>query len=155
MKPYVLNAILIAAGLMAGAAQGTPDDDRKQVARLDAEFQAAVKINDAQTMDRILHKDMVLVLGDGRINTRDELLQESRDKVVHYERQDEEPGTQTVRIWGDTAVVTALLWVKGSSKGAEFDLRLWFSDIYVRSNEGWRYVFGQASLHLPEATRRP
>jgi ketosteroid isomerase-like protein len=155
MKPYVLNAILIAAGLMAGAAQGTPDDDRKQVARLDAEFQAAVKINDAQTMDRILHKDMVLVLGDGRINTRDELLQESRDKVVHYERQDEEPGTQTVRIWGDTAVVTALLWVKGSSKGAEFDRRLWFSDIYVRSNEGWRYVFGQASLHLPEATRRP
>jgi hypothetical protein len=86
------------------------------------------------------------------VNTREELLQESRDKVIHYERQDEETGTQTVRVWGDTAVVTALLWVKGVSKGVEFDRRLWFSDTYVRSNDGWRYVFGQASLHLPEAT---
>jgi hypothetical protein len=103
-------------------------------------------------MERILHKDMVLVLGNGRVNTREELLQESRDKVIHYERQDEETGTQTVRVWGDTAVVTALLWVKGVSKGVEFDRRLWFSDTYVRSNDGWRYVFGQASLHLPEAT---
>jgi ketosteroid isomerase-like protein len=154
MKMLALGAVLIATGLAAGAALGTPDDDRKQVARLDVEFQAAVKINDAQTMDHILHKDMVLVLGDGRINTREELLQESRDKVTRYERQDEVPGTQTVRIWGDTAVVTALLWVKGVSKGVEFDRRLWFSDTYARSNEGWRYVFGQASLHLPETPPR-
>jgi ketosteroid isomerase-like protein len=154
MKMYALSAVLMAAGLMAGAAYGTPDDDRKQVARLDIEFQAAVKINDAQTMERILHKDMVLVLGNGRVNTREELLQESRDKVTRYERQDEVPGTQTVRIWGDTAVVTALLCVKGVSKGVEFDRRLWFSDTYARSNEGWRYVFGQASIHLPETPPR-
>jgi hypothetical protein len=31
---------------------------------------------------------------------------------VSYEKQDEVPGTQTVRVWGDTAVVTALLWLK-------------------------------------------
>jgi ketosteroid isomerase-like protein len=53
-------------------------------------------------------------------------------------------------VWGDTAVVTALLWVKGKgSDGKPFDRKLWFSDTYVRTPAGWRYVFGQASLPLP------
>jgi hypothetical protein len=52
----------------------------------------------------------------------------------------------------DRAVVTALLWVKGISYGQAFDRHLWFSDTYVRSRDGWGYVFRQASLHtLPKA----
>jgi hypothetical protein len=54
-------------------------------------------------------------------------------------------------VWGDTAVVTARLWVKGTQRGTPVDQRLWFSDTYVRRPEGWRYVFGQASIPLPEA----
>jgi len=37
------------------------DDDKKTVAALDTEYQAAVKINDASTMHRILADDFVLV----------------------------------------------------------------------------------------------
>jgi ketosteroid isomerase-like protein len=58
---------------------------------------------------------------------------------------------QTVRVWGDTAVITALLWVKGTQDGKPFDYKLWFSDTYVRTSGGWRYAFGQASLPLPKA----
>src|ERR1700683_3835137 len=132
-------------------AEAGPADERQVVAKLDSEFQAAVKVNDAQTMERILHKDMILVLGNGTTNTRDELLREAREKSITYEQQDEDPGTQTVRLWGDTAVVTARLWVKGVSNGRAFNRRLWFSDTYVRTHSGWRYAFGQASLHLPDA----
>jgi hypothetical protein len=121
------------------------------VAALDTEYQAAVKVNDAQTMGRILHKEMILVLGNGTTSTRDELLREARDRSITYEQQDEDPGTRTVRLWGDTAVVTARLWVKGVGNGRAFNRRLWFSDTYVRTRDGWRYAFGQASLHLPEA----
>ena len=55
-----------------------------------------------------------------------------------------------MRLFGDTAVVTAKLWVKGVRAGAAFDRKLWFSDTYVRTPQGWKYVFGQASLALPE-----
>jgi hypothetical protein len=70
-----------------------------------------------------------------------------------YEHQEEDPGTQTVRVSGDTAVVTARLWVKGVTRNAPFDRRLWFSDVYVRTPQGWRYFFGQASLPLPNTVR--
>src|SRR5262249_42345682 len=58
-------------------------------------------------------------------------------------------GLTQVRVWGDAAVVTAQLWVKGTRDGKTFDRKLWFSDTYVRTKDGWRYVFGQASLPLP------
>lgn len=124
-------------------------DDRTGVAELDTAFQAAVKANDVATMDRILHPEFVLVLGDGRTESRADLLEEARSRRITYERQEEDPGTQTVRVWGDTAVVTALLWIKGRKDGAAFERKLWFSDTYVRTPTGWRYAFGQASLPLP------
>jgi hypothetical protein len=52
-------------------------------------------------------------------------------------------------MWGDTAVVTARLWIKGRRAGKPFERKLWFSDTYVRTESGWRYAFAQASLPLP------
>jgi ketosteroid isomerase-like protein len=132
------------------AERPSPEEDRRTVAALDTEFQAAVKRHDAATIERIQHPDMVLVLGDGRLHTKADHVSAAREKSIDYEIQDEEPGTQTVRVLGDTAVVTALLRLKGTQDGAAFDRRLWFSDTYVRTPDGWQYFFGQASLTLPE-----
>ena len=122
--------------------------DESIVAALDTEYQAAVLKNDAATMARILADDFVLVTGKGNTYTKADLLKEARDGNVIYEHQ--EDTNQTVRIWGNTAVVTALLWAKGVDRGKSFEYRLWFSDTYVRTATGWSYVFGQASLSLPK-----
>ena len=122
--------------------------DQAAVAALDTAFQAAVKANDVATMDRILAEDYVLVYGDGRTQDKQDLLREARERHNTYERQDEL--AQVVRVWGDTAVVTAKLWLKGRRRdGSAFDRQLWFSDTYVRTPHGWKYVLGQASLPLP------
>ncbi|HMG35836.1 MAG TPA: nuclear transport factor 2 family protein [Blastocatellia bacterium] len=112
------------------------------VAALDTEYQEAVKNNDVETMDRILEDDFILVTGNGKVFTKADLLTEAAENRVIYERQ--EDTHQTVRVWGDTAVVTALLWAKGTDRGEPFNYRVWFSDTYVRTASGWRYVFGQS-----------
>ncbi|NJC41717.1 ketosteroid isomerase-like protein [Brevundimonas alba] len=127
----------------------SPDLDRHAVAATDIAFQAAVKRRDLATMDRILHEDFVLALGDGQTLTKAQLL--AREHFVTYEQQDEDSGTQTVRVYGDTAIVTARLWLKGVGPNGTFDRRLWFSDTYIRTASGWRYAFAQASLPLPPA----
>jgi ketosteroid isomerase-like protein len=152
MKSTAVSASLAALlALSATAATATPDEDRAAVAALDTAYQAAVERNDADAMAAILHDDMVVLLGDGRVETRDDLLRLARERTIDYERQIEIDGTQVVRLFGpDTATVTALLWIKGRRAGQAFDRRLWFSDTYVRTAQGWRYAFGQASLPLPE-----
>ncbi len=124
-------------------------DDEKAVAALDKQYQAAVEKNDVAGMDRILKDDFILVTGRGKAFTKTDLLNQARDKSAIYEHQ--EDTDQKVRVWGDTAVVTALLWAKGTRDGKPFEARLWFSDTYVRTSSGWRYAFGQASLPLPAA----
>jgi ketosteroid isomerase-like protein len=148
MRPFALALGIV---VMTGATNQTRSsvDDEKAVAALDTEYQAAVKKNDAVTMARILADDFVLVTGLGKTYTKAELLEEARSGRVVYERQ--EDSNQKVRVWGDTAVVTALLWVKGTDSGKAFDYKLWFSDTYVRTPSGWRYVFAQASTRLPNA----
>jgi ketosteroid isomerase-like protein len=152
-----MNASTLGAALVAVSSLTAPtmilasaEHDRAEIAAIDTKYQEAVKRNDAETMAQILHEDFILVLGTGKTYTRADLLESARSRHITYEQQDEDPGTQTVRLWGDhTAVVTARLWLKYVAEGKSFERRLWFSDTYVRTPQGWRYVFGQASIALP------
>ena len=147
-----MRALAFAVGILITTGPtnraGSSIDDEKAVAGLDTEYQAAVKANDVTTMDRILADDFVLVTGLGKTYTKADLLNAARSKRTTYEHQ--EDSAEKVRVWGDTAVVTALLWEKGTEDGKPFDYKLWFSDTYVRTPAGWRYVFGQASTLLPK-----
>lgn len=149
-------AFLLALAFSGGGIMLTPAsslantaEDAKAVAALDTEYQAAVERNDADAMAKILGEDMVLVVGKGTVFTREDLLKSARDREAIYEKQVEIEDSQKVRVWGDTAVVTAKLWLKGTQKGQAFDRKLWFSDTYVRTKDGWKYVFGQSSIALP------
>ena len=146
------GVLVVFASVIAMAVGASPDDEARTVGALDKAYQAAVKANDADGMARILADDFVLVTGRGETHDKNELLKAAREKTVVYEKQDELE--QHVRVWGDTAVVTALLWIKGTSAGASFERKLWFSDTYVRTKAGWKYVLGQASLALPDEPGR-
>jgi len=142
---------LAAAGIASAGFSGGREptaDDAATVGALDTRYQAAVKANDWAAMGAILADDFVLVTGSGKVYSRTDLLNAARARSATYERQ--EDSSRKVRVWGATAVVTALLWEKGIDGGKPFDKRLWFSDTYVKTPRGWRYVFGQASLPLPQ-----
>ncbi len=85
----------------------SPQNDELVITALDAKYQQAVKENDVTTMDRLLADNFVLVTGSGKVFTKADLLEEARSGRIVYECQ--EDSHQTVRIWGDTAVITALL----------------------------------------------
>ena len=123
-------------------------DIEKLIIDLDTQYQLAVKTNDAATMDRILADDFTLMTGGGKTYNKVDLLKDAREGKTVYEHQ--EDTQQTVRVWCDTAVITALLWEKGVTDGKAFDKKLWFSDVYIKTAKGWRYVFAQSSIPLPD-----
>jgi ketosteroid isomerase-like protein len=159
MKPYLRIAtpvVLILAILVSvatnktHAAAGSHDDDVKAIAALDTQHQAAVQKNDAATMAKLLDDNFILVISNGSVFTKDDLLKEARAGQIIYERQDDTQ--QTLRVWGDTGVITAKLYLKGTDNGKPFEYSLWFSDTYARTPSGWKYVFGQAACHEPKTS---
>jgi hypothetical protein len=81
--------------------------------------------------------------------TKRDLLAEARGKTTVYERQ--EDSRRTVRLWGDTAIITALFVGEGFE---------WTESLLIRNcgsatstnftPSGWKYVFAQASIPLPQ-----
>lgn len=144
--PRHFSIALLAVLVGSTPTRRNPDD--LAVAALDESYQAAVKANNVAGMDSILAANFILVTGKGATYTKEDLIDAARKKSVTYERQ--EDTRRTVRLYGNTAVVTALLWEKGVQASGAFDKKLWFSDVYVRTAAGWKYVFGQASTPLPD-----
>jgi ketosteroid isomerase-like protein len=122
------------------------DDDRRTVAALDTEYQAAVKRNDAAAMARILADDFALVTGSGHTYTKADMLADARRGDM-YAHNDEE--VQTVRIWGDTAVVTGKLWEEFTSEGKSFDQKFWFSDTYFGLRRDGSAYLANRRCHYP------
>jgi ketosteroid isomerase-like protein len=139
--------IVFGRGRVTGGETGRkPEDDStngQTVADLDTRYQQAVKQNDVITMSEILADDFILVTSSGKTYTKADLLEEAKSGRVSYEHQ--EDTDKTVRLWGDTAIVTAYLWEKGTDNGKPFEYKLWFSDVYRRTATGWRYVFAQSA----------
>jgi ketosteroid isomerase-like protein len=129
----------------ATTASSPKDDDVRLVAALDSEYHAAVKTNDASTMDRILADDFVFVSGGGPKLTKQDVLNKARANQDKYEHHEVEEGSQNVRVWKDTAVVTETVWVKGSENGTPVDQKMSVTETYARTRDGWRYVSGQAT----------
>jgi len=140
----------LAASLAASTSMAGMDEDRGAVAALDIQYQAAGERNDAETIARIHHDNMILVLSNGTVIAGKQIEDRARDKSFTFERQVVVDDSRVVRVLGDTAVVTAKLWLKGKRPNGEpFDYKVWFSDTYVRTQGGWRYFFGQAGERMP------
>ena len=122
--------------------------DAQMVGALDTVYRAALKANDIAIMDQILADDFVLVSDRGASLTKADLINEAREKRTIFEDEGVEEGTQKVRVWRDTAVVTELLRIKGTRDQPPF--KVWFNETYVRTPNGWRCVFGQASIPFPK-----
>jgi ketosteroid isomerase-like protein len=129
-----------------GAAERMDETPEEVVARLDAEFQSAVASSDVAALDRMLAADFVSIGDDGEVASKADLIEEARNGIVKYEiREDSE---RKVRVWRDTAVVTGLLWAKGSTGGTPFDREVWFSTVYVRSTVGWLIVLDHFGVRV-------
>ena len=144
-----IGAIAGAMLLVASVVYGSEAEDRRNLALLDTKYQRAVKENDSKTMAAILANNFVVIGGDGKQWTKADLIKSATDGSTHYEHQ--EDTEQSVRVFGNTGVVTAKLWVKGLEYGEKVDYTLWFSDVYVRTSTGWEYVFGQCGEYVPAA----
>lgn len=138
-------------GLASAAVQGSEAEDRQSLADLDTKYQKAVEQNDTKTMAAILADDFVLVEGDGKRSTKADLVNDAKSGKTQYVRQDD--SERSIAVYGDTGVVTAKLRAKGVEDGVKVDYSQWFTDVYVRTSKGWRYVYAQASLSLPSTLR--
>jgi ketosteroid isomerase-like protein len=114
---------------------------QEELLKLENEFARAVASNDADALDGLLADDWIIVDPDGSIINKARFLGVIRSGALSHELM--ESADLTVRLYGNTAVVTGLTTTRGKFMGQDFASCERATDIFVKQTGCWQCVFTQ------------
>jgi ketosteroid isomerase-like protein len=142
-----ISAVLLMAILAVclSAARGDTGSDLKT---LDAKLTDAFKASDVRTLDKYMDEDYILIDPRGGVHNKKQYLKHLTDgasKVKDLKETDVK-----VRVFGDTAVVTGLLQVKGKFDGKDISPEYRWTRVYNKKGDEWRCVVEQHTFVHPK-----
>jgi ketosteroid isomerase-like protein len=114
---------------------------QEELLKLEKEFTRAIVKNEAEAIGRFLADDWVIIDPDGGIINKARFLEVIKSGTLTHEMM--EADDLSVRIYGDTAVVTGLTTSKGKFMGQDFTTRERATDVFVKQRGRWQCVFSQ------------
>jgi ketosteroid isomerase-like protein len=119
-----------------------------EILTLEKQFSQAIANNDSKAVDQFLADDWIIINSDGGIIDKARFLDVIRSGTLTHEMM--ESVDTRVRIYGDTAVVTALTTTKGKFAGQEFTTKERATDVFVKQEGRWRCTL----THLTSFTKK-
>ncbi len=104
-------------------------------------FVDAIAKNDLDAIERFVTDDWIIINADGGIIDRERFLEVIKSGTLTHEMMESED--MRVRVYGDSAVVSALTRSKGKFMGQEFTTHERSTDVFVRRDGQWRCVLTQ------------
>lgn len=109
-------------------------DDHELIA-VDEEWSRAIVSNDAERIGSFMADDWVMVSASG-MATKEEFLAFVRSGELTHSAM-ERVNDGRIRVYGDTAVLTARVTNTAHYGGQRFDADEWTSDLFVRRDGRW------------------
>lgn len=144
MKVLDLAALAATAAVMVLAcvtvAEGRTGDAADAEAAMAATQAAcrAFREGDVAAAERLLLPEFTLVSSSSRVDSREQALAEVRAREPRYERF--ENVDMTARVYGDVAMVRGVTRLAGTAAGERFELEVRFTDLLLRTPDGWKLV---------------
>jgi ketosteroid isomerase-like protein len=116
----------------------------RQIVDMERQAKEASLRRDADFSLRTLADDYVAITPLGQVTTKQETISARRSGQLRYESMN--VSDMVVRLYGDTAVVTARAEVKGRQLGEDFSGPYRYTRVWVRRNGRWQTVSYQATV---------
>ena len=149
MKDAFLLLVLLsfvapqAAMRQPGAKLDDQQPVEQELRRLEREWDNAIVRKDVATINRILSDDFVYIDSVGGVNPKASLLEGIKNSEAVMEPFETED--VSVRIYGDTAVLTGRFTQTATYKGQTFSGQFRYTDVYVKRANSWRAVAAHSS----------
>lgn len=135
-------ASLVIVALLAQNAVAAPADDEREIRKVEAALCDALRSGDAAAIARLEDETYTLTNSKSEVTTRADDIADAKKGVRYDEFRNHE---QTVRLYGDAAIVLGITSVKGTSGGKPFAVDFRFTDTYVRRADGWKIAASHAT----------
>jgi ketosteroid isomerase-like protein len=110
----------------------------EELLKLENEFAEAIVRNDLEGIGRLVADDWIIIQPDGGIVDRARFFEVIKSGALTHEMMESED--LRVRVYGDSAVVTAITRTKGKFMRQEFSTQERATDVFVKRNGRWRCV---------------
>ena len=119
-------------------------DAIREIVDLERQAKEASLHRDADFSERTLADDYVAITPLGQVTTKQDNVRARKSGQLRYEALN--VSDMVVRVYGDTAVVTARADVKGHQLGEDFSGPYRYTRIWVRRSGHWQTVSYQATV---------
>ena len=120
----------------------------EEVLRTEREFSQAIVHNDAEEVGQFLADDWIIIDPDGGMIDKAQFLSVIKSGSLTHDMM--ESHDTRVRIYGDTAVVTALTSTRGKFNGQGFATQERATDVFVKQSGRWQCALS----HLTRFTKK-
>src|SRR5262252_5184412 len=119
----------------------------KELLKIEEEFAEAIVKNDVEGIGRLVADDWIIIDPNGEIVDRTRFFEVIKSGALMHDTMQSEDFR--VRVYGDSAVVTAITSTKGKFMGQEFSTRERATDVFVKREGRWQCVLTHLT-RLPE-----
>lgn len=120
------------------------DETIREIIEMEKQAREASIRRDADFSARTLAEDYVAITPLGQVTTKQDTLSARKSGQLRYDTID--VTDMVVRVYGDTAVVTARADVKGHQLGEDFSGPYRYTRVWVRKTGHWQAVSYQATV---------
>ena len=110
----------------------------EELLKVEDQFAEAIVKNDLDGIGRLVTDDWIIIDPDGGTVDRTRFLEVIKSGDLTHELM--ESDDLRVRVYGDSAVVTAITRAKGKFMGQEFSTQERATDVFVKREGRWRCV---------------
>ena len=110
----------------------------EELLKVEKEFAETIVNNDLEGLGRVVADDWIVIDPNGEIVDRARFFEVIKSGSLTHEIMESED--LRVRIYGDSAVVTAVTRTKGKFMGQEFSTQERATDVFVKRGGRWRCV---------------
>jgi len=124
--------------------QGAEQEIIREIVDMERQAKEASLRRDADFVQRTLAEDYVAITPLGQVTTKQDTVSARKSGQLRYQAID--VSDMVIRVYGETAVVTARADVKGHQLGEDFSGPYRYTRVWVRHNGRWQTVSYQATV---------
>ena len=111
---------------------------QEELLELEKAFAQAIVSNDLEGIGRLVTDDWIIIDPNGEIVDRTRFFEVIKSGALTHEMMESED--LRVRVYGDSAVVTAVTRTKGAFMGQNFSTQERATDVFVKRDGRWQCV---------------
>jgi len=136
---WVVVIFVFLAAVGAPAQSDTEAATKSKIIALEQLWNQAYKAGDTKALDSILDSAIVLVNDDGSVQTKAEFLASVKDSPAQPSSQQQQvaPESLNVHVFGNAAIATGVMRVKGVEGGKAYTRHERFVDTWINKGGKW------------------